>query len=73
MYEHWSSQDTKLWHRRHHAPRIMINTVEKPKVCTPTMIINIVKKRKNQKHIEKHVGVVNIKDHRRREWVDENK
>jgi len=40
----------------------MINIVEKSKVRTPTMIINIVKKSKNQKHIEKHVGVVNIKN-----------
>jgi hypothetical protein len=45
----------------------MINTIETPKVCTPTMIINIVENNKNQKHIEKHVGVINIKDHRRRE------
>jgi hypothetical protein len=40
----------QLWRRRHHNPRIMINTVQKqkkPKACTPTIIINIVEKRKN--------------------------
>jgi hypothetical protein len=40
---------------------------QKPKACTPTTIINIVEKSKNQKHVGKHVGAINIKNHRKRE------
>jgi hypothetical protein len=35
------------------------------------MIINIVEKNKNHKHIGKHVGAMNIKNHRRREGENE--
>jgi len=35
-------------------------------------MINIVEKSKNQKHIGKHVGVVDSKNHKRKESVDKN-
>jgi hypothetical protein len=35
-------------------------------------MINIVEQNTNQKHIKKHVGVVDNKNHKRKELVDKN-